>query len=300
VSGPGRHFELRRRTRRGTDAARLRGTGEARTWAGAQWLTLLETMIPEPERRAGLELARGGQVAGLQVGAGLVEANVRGAAPAPSRVRLEVATLGAEQWHRVVDAMASEAFYLAKLLAREVPAAIDALLAPQALVPGPDEVSVQCTCSPAGAGRCRHAAAVIYLVAGLVDDDPLAALALRGMQGERLLERLTAARAQRVQGPSAAHTEPRPPAAPEATRPLEQCLEDFWRPGAQLAELQRMPPPHHAPHALLRRLGPSPLTGRFPLVGLLQSVYDEVARHALKLRDRAEGIEPDEPRAWPP
>ncbi len=295
MSGQGRHFELRRRPRRGTDAARLRGTGEARTWAGAQWLALLEAMIPEPERRAGLDVARGGQVAGLLVNPGLVEANVRGPGPAPSRVRLEVATLDADEWRRVVDAMASEAFYLAKLLAREVPAGIDALLAPRTLVPAAGEVSGQCTCSPGSGGRCRHAAAVIYLVAGLVDDDPLAALALRGMQGERLLERLTAARAQRVQGPAAAHTEPRPPTNPDATRPLEQCLEDFWRPGAQLAELQRMPPPHHAPHALLRRLGPSPLTGRFPLVGLLQSVYDEVARHALELRDRAEGIEADPP-----
>ncbi len=293
MSGPGRHFELRRRPRRGAEAARLRATGEARTWAGAQWLALLESMIPDPERRAGLEAARGGQVAGLTVNPGLVEANVRGPGPAPSRVRVEVVTLGAEEWRRVVDAMASEAFYLAKLLAREVPAGIDALLAPQTLVPAADEVSVQCTCSPESGGRCRHAAAVVYLVAGVVDDDPLAALAIRGMQGEQLLERLTAARAQRVQGPSAAHTEPRPPAAPDATRPLEQCLEDFWRPGVQLAELQRMPPPHHAPHALLRRLGPSPLTGRFPLVGLLQSVYDEVARHALELRDRAEGIEPE-------
>ena len=55
-----------------------------------------------------------------------------------------------------------------------------------------------------------------------------------------------------------------------------------------------MPPAVHAPHALLRRLGPSPLRGRFPLVGLLASVYDTVAQRALSLRDRAERIEDEE------
>jgi hypothetical protein len=52
-----------------------------------------------------------------------------------------------------------------------------------------------------------------------------------------------------------------------------------------------MPPPQHAPHALLRRLGPSPLPGRFPLVGLLASVYDTVAEEAIRLRDRAERLD---------
>jgi uncharacterized Zn finger protein len=296
MSGPGRRFELRRRPRRGAESVRLRGTGEPRTWTAARWVALLETMVPDADRKAGLEAARGGQVSGLVVSPGLVEASVRGAGPAPARVRLEIETLGAEEWRGAVDAMAAEASWLAKLLARDVPAGIDALLAPRTLVPGPGEVTARCTC-PAGAaeGRCRHAAAVVHLVGGLIDGDPLAAFALRGMQGERLLERLTAARAQRSAGPAAAHREAPAPAGAAPARPLEQCLEDFWRPGAQLAELQHMPPPHHAPHALLRRLGPSPLPGKFPLVGLLQSVYDEVARHALDLRDRAEGLDPAAP-----
>ncbi len=63
----------------------------------------------------------------------------------------------------------------------------------------------------------------------------------------------------------------------------------------KLKELQHVPPPHHVSHALLRRLGPPPLKGKFPLVGLLASIYDSVAEYAVKLRDRAEHIdEPDE------
>ena len=48
MSSSGRPFELRRRARRPGDVAQLRGNGEPRTWAAAQWLALLETLVPEP------------------------------------------------------------------------------------------------------------------------------------------------------------------------------------------------------------------------------------------------------------
>ena len=68
--------------------------------------------------------------------------------------------------------------------------------------------------------------------------------------------------------------------------PLEACIDDFWRSGPRLAELKRTPPAAHASHALLRRLGPSPLGGKFPLVGLLASIYDAVAKSALRMRNQ--------------
>jgi hypothetical protein len=73
--------------------------------------------------------------------------------------------------------------------------------------------------------------------------------------------------------------------------PLASCIEEFWRAGPELAELEHRPPPQHAPHALLRRLGPSPLNGRFPLAGLLASVYDTVSEAAKRMREEAERSE---------
>jgi hypothetical protein len=70
--------------------------------------------------------------------------------------------------------------------------------------------------------------------------------------------------------------------------PLELCLDDFWRSGPRLAELEAKPPPQHVPHALLRRLGPSPMNGKFPMVGLLASIYDTIAESARKLREKNE------------
>jgi hypothetical protein len=72
---------------------------------------------------------------------------------------------------------------------------------------------------------------------------------------------------------------------------LESCLGEFWRPPPGASAGQQPPPPQHVSHALLRRLGPSPLQGKFPLVGLLASIYDSVAAYAVKLRDQAERLE---------
>jgi hypothetical protein len=58
--------------------------------------------------------------------------------------------------------------------------------------------------------------------------------------------------------------------------PLEQCIADFWRPTAALEDAESAPTAEHVPHALLRRMGPSPMGGKFPMVGLLASIYDSI------------------------
>jgi hypothetical protein len=68
-------------------------------------------------------------------------------------------------------------------------------------------------------------------------------------------------------------------------RDLERSLENFWRPGRQIDEMPAETEPFAA-HALLRRLGQSPLQGKFPLVGLLASIYDSMAARGRELRER--------------
>jgi hypothetical protein len=111
------------------------------------------------------------------------------------------------------------------------------------------------------------------------------------MPAPRLLDRLRHARTLQARGVAAAHADPMIPESQADPLPLEACVDEFWRPGPRLTLLQDAPPPQHVSHALLRRLGPSPLNGKFPLVGLLASIYDSVSSHALRLRDRAEQID---------
>ncbi len=277
--------------RRVRNGIRLRGGDDAggRSWVARQWITLLEQVIAPEQRDEGLSYARLGQTTELRLEPGLVEAAVQGRASKPYRTRWTIPSFSAAQWRLLIDAMAGEAIYSAKLLSGELPAAIQPLLESFGLelLPRAADLAAACDC---GATRCKHAAAVAWLVAQRLDDEPLSIFTLRGMTGESVLEKLSAARARRSPGVASAHAQPvMGGASPDSGAP-EPDLEAFWRPGPELADLMRMPPPHHAPHALLRRLGPSPLPGRFPLVGLLASIYDEVSRSAIRRRDRAEGI----------
>jgi uncharacterized Zn finger protein len=269
--------------------------GEASpTWVGQGWIALLEALVPSHERIEGLDYARRGQTVSLELGAGFAQGRVQGRAAQPYTTRWTMPVFDGAQWQRMIEAMAGEALYAAKLLAHELSPAQASLLESLGLglLPQASEVALQCDCSRGGA--CKHAATVGYLLAERLDRDPLTAFELRGMPVQRLLDRLAAVRARRVRG-VAAHAEPiMPQAARKGQQPLAACVESFWRPGSELTELQRMDPPQHAPHALLRRLGPSPLTGNFPMVGLLASVYDTVAAEAVRLRDRAERIEPSD------
>ena len=53
----------------------------------------------------------------------------------------------------------------------------------------------------------------------------------------------------------------------------------------------------HVPHALLIRLGSTPIEGKFPFLGLLASIYDSVSDNA---RDRQNQIDSNAAEAPPP
>ena len=126
------------------------------------------------------------------------------------------------------------------------------------------------------------------MLAERIDEQPLMVLALRGMNPDQVQEQLRQRRAIQAHGVASAHGELLPALDRAPAAPLESCLDDFWRMGHDLADRDDTAPLHHVTHALLRRLGPSPLKGRFPLVGLLASAYDEIAAAARRVQDRAD------------
>ncbi len=244
----------------------------------------IEASISADEREEGNRYARLGQVISMQHDGGVLRARVQGRQPRPYDVRIPFGAWTDAQWERIIDAMAAEALYVIKLLASEMPDGIDTLLEGLGLelLPGPaTPLASSCTC--ASNGRCRHAAALAYVFAEHVARTPLLVFTLRGMPLEQLLERLRQTRTLQAHGVSAAHFDPMIPESKTEPPPLEMCVDEFWRTGRGLDDAQSAPPSKHLPHALLRRLGPSPLPGRFPLVGLLASIYDVVAEHAARI-----------------
>ena len=288
-SRPMRRQEGPRRLKNGIRLRRREGI-DMLAWPADAWSALLLHDLNESAKAEGLDYARAGQTAVLQITSAGVEATVQGRQSRPYTVRISPETLAPSDWDRVVAIMAREAVYSAKLLAGEMPPLVEQPFAAlgKNLVPV-DAATIRrsCTCEDPHPSTCKHIACVSALLIERIAGDPLLAFTLRGLDGQRLLERLQEARAIATRGVARAHsTPPAVEIAPEAL-PLERCLDSFWRPGRQIDEMPSETEPF-APHALLRRLGPSPLQGKFPLVGLLASIYDSIAEDGRKLRDESD------------
>jgi len=291
---PPRRPEAPRRVRHGIRLKRKEGL-DTLPERPRRWLDLVQGQAGPEAQLLGLEYALAGQVASFTIGPGVVEAAVQGRAPRPYPVRLECRELDREKWDLAIQAMAHEAIFAAKLLSGALPSSIDAPFEAAGCTLLPEshtEIVISCPCGDPL--PCKHAVAVAILVAERIEVDPPVLLALRGLPADRVLERLQAARTMLS---AAAGTTPRAPVRSTSAGalrvgsvlpPIESCLHDFWRPGRQLSEFEAAPAGQHAPHALLRRLGPSPIGGRFPLVGLLASAYDTIRATAQQWQGRDE------------
>ncbi len=288
-----RRFQTRqegpRRVRDGLKLSTREGP-VARTPLAQRWLKLIEAHVPADSMRAGLDYARSGQIVSLQVLPAEIEARVQGSAARPYVVRIGVPVFDAAQWQRVIEAMAIEAIHHAKLLSGELPPALDETLGELGLsiLPAAPGVTMVCTCAAAEAVAgaidhgCKHVAATGAMFADQLSNNPLLIFALLGLPSDRLIERLRQARAIHTHGMASAHGEADIPGSQIAALPLESAIDDFWHGSGDLEQIEWQPPASAVPHALLRRLGPSPMRGRFPMVGLLASIYDAVAEEARK------------------
>nr|WP_229829284.1 SWIM zinc finger family protein [Streptomyces massasporeus] len=171
----------------------------AESWWGNAWVGALEQGALDVKR---LERGRGyagqGHVDAITVTPGLVLAYVQGSRPRPYRVQVRLRTLDDTDWDRFLDAAADRPGHIAALLDKEMPQSLAECGVP--LLPGPGDLEPRCSCPDRG-HPCKHAAALCYQTARLLDADPFVLLLLRG-RGERdlldALSRLNATRAARA------------------------------------------------------------------------------------------------------
>jgi uncharacterized Zn finger protein len=198
MASPGRDSESRRTFP--AFPARVRETGGfAETWWGNAWVTALEEGALDAARLArGRTYAGQGYVDAITVTPGLVLAYVHGSRPRPYRVQVRVRTLSDDDWDRFLEAAAERPGHIAALLDKEMPRSLADCGVE--LLPGPGELEPHCSCPDFG-HPCKHAAALCYQMARLLDQDPFVLFLLRG-RGERelldALSRRNAARAARA------------------------------------------------------------------------------------------------------
>ncbi|MFD4243598.1 SWIM zinc finger family protein [Streptomyces sp. NPDC058525] len=162
----------------------------AATWWGNAWVEALEgpTCSATGRLARGRTYARGGNVGQITVTPGRATAHVQGSQPRPYRTSMDIPTLTRDAWDVLLDAAAAQAGHIAALLDRDMPTTL-ADTAAQAgvhLLPRPYELTPRCSC-PDWGDPCKHAAALYYQVARLLDHDPFVLLLLRGRGESELM-----------------------------------------------------------------------------------------------------------------
>jgi len=252
-------------------------------WWSRRFIGVLESYGMSSRLARGRSYARAGQVLDFELSQGKVTARVQGSRARPYQVRIGVLPLTTAQWRRVLDKLASQALFRAKLLAGEMPHEIEEVfgecgtpLFPRSAA----DLDMHCSCPDWGV-PCKHLAAVCYVLAEEFDRDPFGMLAWRGKGRDELLTAL-----RRIQGAAGAAPEPGRPAGSSRVAldvpapPLAECLDGFWSPGLSPARLRALAtaPGSAAPDLLLRMFPPPPAQVRGKdLTDVLTPAYQRLA-----------------------
>lgn len=167
-----------------------RGGSFAQTWWGRAWISALEdTALDLGQLKKGRKLAKAGVVGPITVSPGLITATVDDGEQYVAR--LTVRTFDDAGWELLEARIAERAAHLAALLDGDLPHDLAETAADLGLdlVPGIGDIDSECGCD-GWELPCRHAAAIAYQAAWLIDDDPFLVLSIRGRGRDDLLDRL--------------------------------------------------------------------------------------------------------------
>jgi uncharacterized Zn finger protein len=272
VKAPKEHVKAPKDRPAGLEARTLRGPTGA-TWWSRRFLGSLESAMAGGRMARGRAYARSGRVARLVINPGVVVATVQGSREEPYAVRLEMPVVPAEDWDRILEALATRAQYAARMLAGELPEDVEQVFEAEgaSLLPAPHARLVsECTCA-GWENPCPHVAAVCYLLAEELDRDPFSLLAWRGrgkaeVLGELRTRRRRLAAALLVQGPptgdGVVNVPPGATSSPDGTpggsgatqSDLDghHAVDRFWVAGPELAHVCACPEEAAVPAAALR------------------------------------------------
>lgn len=243
-----------------------------KNWWATRWLAAMERVMDRGRLQRGRRYARKGQVLSLVEGKGQITAKVQGSRRTPYKVTIGLKPLSEADWQKVLEALAQRPYFVAQLLAGEMPQEIEeAFTAVQLdLFPGKRDLQQACNC-PDWADVCKHLAAVHYILAERFDEDPFLLFRLRGKTEAAILE---------VLGTGAGEVETAVTPEYSAAPPLSQALSDFWQIGADMEQFAVHIALPAEPYPLLQRLGEPDFLPEARRT--LERAYDVVAETAVQ------------------
>lgn len=170
----------RRKISDGIAASTTRGAF-GRTWWGRQFVETIESIADAGRLSRGRTYARGGQVISLELRPGSIVGDVQGSQVEPFSASVTLSLLDPFDLDEVLSAVRQSPGMLTELVSGSVPRA----LGPRLLLSSASQLDFDCTCPDSG-WPCKHAAALTYLAAERIDEDPTTLLVLRGVDLDAL------------------------------------------------------------------------------------------------------------------
>jgi uncharacterized Zn finger protein len=164
----------------------------AREWWAQRWIDVLESFGFRQRMARARNYAHSGNVLSLEFKAASVVAVVQGSVPEPYKVRFQLEPFSDEQWGYVVESMAEQAIFSAKLLSGEMPQDIEQVFTQNGLSLFPFnqfDIHSHCDC-PDPVNPCKHIGAVYYLLGDRFGEDPFVLFQLRGRTKTEIIEAL--------------------------------------------------------------------------------------------------------------
>lgn len=167
----------------------------SRTWWGQKFIRALESFTEPGRLQRGRSYASDSRILSFDITDGIVRAVIRGNVnpyfgvykEPKYKIEVQLSTIAPQDWSKIIQAMASRASVVARLLINEVPENIEnSFVAGQHLLPyGRKDFKAKCSC-PDYSDSCKHIAGVCYRLASELDRNPFLLFELRGLSKEAL------------------------------------------------------------------------------------------------------------------
>jgi uncharacterized Zn finger protein len=170
----------------------------AREWWAQRWIDVLEGFGFRQRMARARNYAKEGNVLSLEFTQSSVVAVVQGSAPEPYNVQFHLEPFSDEQWGYVVESLAEQALFSAKLLSGQMPQTIEEVFTANGLSLFPFnqfDIHSDCDC-PDPVNPCKHIGAVYYLLGDRFGEDPFVLFQLRGRNKAEIIQALRDRRAE--------------------------------------------------------------------------------------------------------
>lgn len=149
-------------------------TQYGRTWWGEQWLKSLDRIDFSNRLPRGRSYANKGMVSSVKISENMVRAKVKGSQSKPYDITLIIPPFFEEEKNVFIENIKNNPLILSQLLNRQLPGELLEIAEKNNIKIFPQswqDIKLNCSC-PDWAVPCKHLAAVIYIIANEIDQNP--------------------------------------------------------------------------------------------------------------------------------